>query len=244
VAVREEEAVVTVRETQKAERAKAVELVEAAKSAEREAIKITVAAEAEKLAALDKAEAVRTIANAEAEKVRIQAQGEADSEILHAEAAEKRYAVEAAGKRAINEASNILSAEQIAMQVRITLIKHLPGIIRESVKPIEHIDGIKIFQLDGFGGNAQGNGDAQGSASSGNLADQVVNSALRYRGQAPLVDMLMSEIGLKAGDINGLTQAIQHTVETKHADVGHPDPPAEAKHADGEHPEPPAQLDT
>jgi uncharacterized membrane protein YqiK len=98
------------------------------------------------------------------------------------------------------------------------LIRHLPGIIRESVKPIEHIDGIKIFQLDGFSGNANGNGDGQSPVSGGNLADQVVNSALRYRGQAPLVDMLMAEIGLKAGDINGLTQAIQQDAPTKPVD--------------------------
>lgn len=208
-AVKEEEAVVTVRETQKAERAKAVELVEASKAAEREAIKIKVAADAEKLAALDKAEALRTLADAEAEKIRIQAQGEADSEVLHAEASEKRFAVEAAGKRAINEASNLLSPEQIAMQVRLALIKHLPDIIRESVKPMEQIDGIKIFQVDGLGGGGNGNGDAHAATENGNLADQVVNSALRYRGQAPLIDMLMSEIGLKADDINGLTQAVQ-----------------------------------
>lgn len=218
-AVKEEEAVVTVRETQKAERAKAVELVEASKAAEREAIKIKVAADAEKLAALDKAEALRTLADAEAEKIRIQAQGEADSEVLHAEAAEKRYAVEAAGKRAINEASNLLSPEQIAMQVRLALIKHLPDIIRESVKPMEQIDGIKIFQVDGLGGGGNGNGDAHGATENGNLADQVVNSALRYRGQAPLIDMLMSEIGLKADDINGLTQAVQQgTLVKKNAE--------------------------
>jgi uncharacterized membrane protein YqiK len=208
-AVKEEEAVVTVRETQKAERAKAVELVEASQAAEREAIKIKVGADADKLAALDKAEALRTLADAEAEKIRIEAQGEADSEILRAQASEKRYAVEAAGKRAINEASNLLSAEQVAMQVRLTLIKHLPAIIRESVKPMEQIDGIKIFQVDGLGGGGNGNGDPHGATENGNLADQVVKSALRYRGQAPLIDMLMSEIGLKADDINGLTQAVQ-----------------------------------
>ena len=207
VAVREEEAVVTVRETQKADRAKAVELVEASKAAEREAIKIKVAAEADKLAALDKAESVRTIANAEAEKVRIQAQGDADSEKMRAEAAAKRYAVEAEGQRAINEASNLLSAEQVAMQVRMALIKHLPDIIRESVKPMENIEGIKIFQVDGLHGSANGNLDGHGQPG-GSLADQVVNSALRYRGQAPLVDMLMAEIGLKPGDINGLTKAL------------------------------------
>jgi uncharacterized membrane protein YqiK len=215
-AVKEEEAVVTVRETQKAERAKAVELVEAAKAAEREAIKIQVAAEAEKMAALDKAASLQTLADAEAEKVRIQAQASADSEKMRAEAAQKRYTVEAAGKKAINEADNLLSVKQIAMQVRMALIENLPGIIRESVKPMEQIDAIKILQVDGLYGagngkdNSDGNGNGDGKvASGGNLADQVVNSALRYRGQAPLVDMLMSEIGLKADDINGLTQSIK-----------------------------------
>jgi uncharacterized membrane protein YqiK len=206
-AVREEEAVVTVRETQKAERAKAVELVEAAKAAEREAIKIQVAAEAEKMAALDKAASLRTLADAEAEKVRIQALADADSVKMRAEASQKQYTVEAAGKKAINEANNLLSVKQIAMQVRMALIENLPGIIRESVKPMEQIDAIKILQVDGLNGGAKSNGDGK-AAAEGNLADQVVNSALRYRGQAPLVDMLMSEIGLNSADINGLTQSV------------------------------------
>lgn len=208
-AVKEEEAVVTVRETQKAERQKSVELVEASKAAEREAIKIKVAAEADKLAALDEAEATRTQAEAHAEKERIQAQAAADAEKMRADAAEKSYAVKASGKRAINEADNLLSAEQIAMQVRMALIKNLPAIIRESVKPMEHIDDIKIVQVDGLNGGPNGNGRVKAAEPEASLADQVVNSALRYRGQAPLVDMLMSEIGLNAGDINGLTQSIR-----------------------------------
>jgi len=39
----------------------------------------------------------------------------------------------------------------------------------------------------------------------------VVNRALRYRGQAPLIDSLMAEIGLSGGDINGLTNMVQAT---------------------------------
>jgi uncharacterized membrane protein YqiK len=105
------------------------------------------------------------------------------------------------------------------MQVRLTLINHLPAIIRESVKPIENIDGIKIFQLDGFGSSANANTDGQASSAAGtNLADQLVSSALRYRGQAPLVDMLMAEIGLKAGDLNGLTQAVRQLSGTRPVD--------------------------
>ncbi len=212
VAVKEEEVVVTVRETEKAERSKAVELVQARQNAEREAIKINVAAEAEKTAAQDQAEAVRTLANADADKQRIKAEGEAEAEKLRADAAEKRYAVDAEGKRALNEAHNILSTEQIAMQIRMALVKYLPDIIRESVKPMEKIEGIKIIQVDGLhGGNST---MASGSdAANGNLADQVVNGALRYRSQAPLIDSLLTDIGLSAGDINGLTEVIKPSQE-------------------------------
>jgi uncharacterized membrane protein YqiK len=205
VAVREEENVITVRETERAERIKAVELVEAKQQAERDAIAIEVAAEAQKNAATDKAEAVRTIASAEAERERIRAKGEADAEILKAEAAEKRYMVDASGERALNEARNLLSPEQIQMQIKQTLIENLPEIIRESVKPMEQIDGIKIIQVDGLsGGYGNGGNSTAGEGGSGSLADQVVNSALRYRGQAPLLDSLLAEIGLKGSDINGL----------------------------------------
>jgi len=208
VAVKEEEMVVTVRETEKAERSKAVELVQARQNAEREAIKIKVAAEAEKSAAQDQAEAVRTLSNADADKLRIKAEGEAEAEKLRADAAEKRYAVDAEGKRALNESNNILSTKQIAMQIRMALIKYLPDIIRESVKPMEKIEGIKIIQVDGLrGDNSTAAGGSEAGA--GSLADQLVNSALRYRSQAPLIDSLLTDIGLNAGDISGLTEAIK-----------------------------------
>jgi len=202
-AVKEEENVITVRETQKAERVKSVELVEAKKQAERDAIAIEVGAEAEKNAAKDQAESVKILATAEAEKVRIKAKGEADAEILEAEAAQKKYAVDAEGERALNEARNLLSLDQITMQIRLDLIKNLPAIIRESVKPMEQIDGIKIIQVDGLNtGTAGAIGSVEASGANGSLADQVVNSALRYRGQAPLLDSLLAEIGIKGGDIN------------------------------------------
>ncbi|MBL0699962.1 MAG: flotillin family protein [Desulfosarcina sp.] len=204
-AVKEEENVITVRETQIAERVKAVELVEAKKQAEREAIAIEVAAEAEKNAAEDQAESVKILAAAEAEKVRIKAKGEADAEILDAEAAQKKYAVDAEGERALNEARNLLSLDQITMQIRLDLIRNLPAIIKESVKPMEQIDGIKIIQVGGLNtGSAGGGGSVETSGANGSLADQVVNSALRYRGQAPLLDSLLAEIGIKGGEINSL----------------------------------------
>ena len=213
-AVREEESVVTVRETERAERAKAVELISAQEAAQKDAIALTVAAEAEKQAAQDRSEAVRIAAEADAQKLRLQAQGEADAKVLLAEAQERQYKVDAEGKRAVNEASNVLSSEQVEMQIRLALMKHLPEIIRESVRPMENIDDIKILQVNGLGGFS-GGASVDENAPSGNLADQMVNSALRYRSQAPLVDSLLKEIGLEGGDINGMTQNLTASVSSK-----------------------------
>lgn len=211
-AVRAEEQVTTARETEKAEREKAVDLVEALRGAEREAINITVAAEAEKAAAEDEAESIRILAEAEANKTRVAAEGEADAEKLRVAAAELRYAVEAVGRQALNEAENRLSSEIVEMKIRIATIEHLKDIIHESVKPIENIDGIKIVQVGGLTGNGNDTGDGQSPAGNKSLADQVVGSALQYRSQAPLIDALMKEVGLSGGDLEGLSAAVQqHT---------------------------------
>ncbi len=206
-----EEKVTTAQEAEIAERAKIVELIEARKKAERDAIAITVAAEAEKAAAEDQADSVRILANATAEKSKIEAEGEADAERALAQAAEVRYQVDAAGKEQINLAANQLSVEQIAMQIRMALIEAMPQIIAESVKPMEQIDAIKILQVDGLGATVPAGGGGNGTAvpsGGGNLADQVVDSALRYRGQAPLVDALLAELGLSADSLKGMTNSL------------------------------------
>lgn len=209
-AVKAEEEVTTVRETQRAERLKAVELVAAKQVAETDAIAITVAAEAAKQAAADDAEAVRIAAQADAEKIRLKAKGEADAKMLLAAAQEKQYQVDAEGTRAVNEANNVLSTEQVEMQIRLALLKYLPEIIRESVKPMENIDDIKILQVNGLGAMTASNTTGEsGEQNQIALSDQVVNSALRYRSQAPLIDSLMNELGIKGGDINGLTQSLK-----------------------------------
>lgn len=217
LAVKAEEQVTTSKETEIAERKKAIDLVEARKQAERAAIGITVAADAEKRAAADKAEALRTIANGQADKLTIAAKADANAEVMKAEAAEKRYAVEATGKKALYEAENVLDPKVIAMQIKMAIIKNLDKIIHESVKPISAIDGIKIIQVEGMNGApANGSGESgAGKGGSGNLADQMVNSALRYRSQAPLVDNLLSELGISGGDINGLTQVLKPEPSSK-----------------------------
>ncbi len=200
--VRAEEQVVTVKEVEIAERQKKIELVQASEEAEREAIKIKVSAEAEKQASADRAAAVR-----------IAAEGEAEAEKLRAMAKEALYTVEAAGKQAINEAENTLSPEIIAMHVKKALIDALPEIIRESVRPMEKIDSIKIMHVDGLSGG--GGGESNGHSGDGSLADQMVNSALRYRSQAPMVDAVLRELGLQSGDLSGLSgDVVKSVVET------------------------------
>ena len=200
--VRAEEQVLTVQEVEIAERKKKIEIVQASEEAEREAIKLKVAAEAQVQASRDRAAAIRTVA-----------EGEAEAEKLRAMAKEALYAVEASGKRAINEAENTLSPEIIAMHVKRALIEALPEIIRESVKPMERIDSIKIMHVEGLSGGG-GNGEVAPSGD-GSLADQMVNSALRYRSQAPMVDAVLRELGLQNGDLSSLsTDVVKSVVET------------------------------
>ncbi|MEO9968612.1 MAG: flotillin domain-containing protein [Hyphomonadaceae bacterium] len=207
VAARASEQVVTMRQTEIAERDKAIELIEARKAAEQSAISIQVAAETEKKAAADRAEAVRIEADAASAKVRIIAEGNADAEKARAEAVRAIYDAEAEGQLKVNEAANALSAEQIAMQIKQVLIETLPKIIEQSVKPMEQIDGIKILHVDGLGAGGAGAVGGEGAAN-GNVADQAVNAALRYRSQAPLLDSLMAELGIDGNTLTGLTGAV------------------------------------
>jgi uncharacterized membrane protein YqiK len=186
IAIRAEEQVKTVQETEVAERNRAIELIEAARLAERDAIAVKVGAEAEKIAATDRAEAAKLIAMGEAEAISIRAEADA-----------KRFAVQAEGERAINEAANVMSPEQVAMRIRESLIAKLDQIIAASVEPLKNIDSIKVVDVSGLNGAAGPSGEqVQGN---GNLADQVVQSAMRYRAQAPLIDSILKEVGLGSG---------------------------------------------
>jgi uncharacterized membrane protein YqiK len=191
-AVAEEERVFTVREREVAERRRAIELIAAKQEAEREGIRLKMAAEAERDAAADRGAAVRA-----------EAEAEADAEKIRAVAARIRHEVEADGQRMMNEAANTLTVEARMSAMRMRLIDKLDAIIREQVKPMERIEGIKILHVDGLGGGG-GGGNGFDGGSGGGFADNVVNSALRYRAQAPLVDQLLREIGIQGGDVGHL----------------------------------------
>ncbi|RYF14738.1 MAG: flotillin family protein [Comamonadaceae bacterium] len=191
-AVQAEEQVFTVREKEVAERRKVIELIKAAEAAEREALRLTHSAAAEKLASADRGDAIR-----------MQAEADADAEKIRAMGIKVRSEVEAEGVRMMNEAQNVLSPEARASALRLRVVDKAEGIIRESVKPMERIEGIKILQVDGL---VNGGGMGPIATQPGNFADGVVNSALRFRAQAPIVDQLLKEIGIQGGgaDIGGL----------------------------------------
>lgn len=196
LAVRAEEKVITAKRVEIAEREKEIELIEARKEAERQATGVKVSAEAEKMAAEDKAEALR-----------MQAQAEADAIRARVEADREKYEVDAEGQRSMNEALNSLSEAQIALKKVLSLHENLPMIIKESVKPLENIDGMKIISIDGMTGFGErsSNGILTANAEvSQSLPEALVDSALKHRAMAPLVDSLLQEAGVAdlAKDLN------------------------------------------
>ena len=200
----------TVRDTEIANRQKAIVLIETAKRAESDAVTTTAKAAAEKAAAKDLAEA----------------------DGISVKALKERLAVESEGKRALNEAENLRSEASRKSALHQRLVENLPDIIRESVKPMENIDEIKIMHVEGLPGlSSQGSEsqsvlDADGnpivSGGNGNLADQVVNSALRYRSQAPFVDTLLGEIGMNGANIHRM-EGLQDLSKIVYAEPGEPE---------------------
>jgi len=192
LAIAAEENVFTAREVAVAERRKRIELIAASQEAEQSSTRLLITARAE-----------REVAESRAEAIRIEAEGDADAQKIRAIASRLRHEIEAEGQRLMNEAQNMLSPESRAGALRRFLIERLDVIIRESVKPMEKISEIKILHVDGLIGGGQGGPDNRHH--SAGLGDEIVNSALRYRAQAPLIDRLLKEVGLPGGDVNQVT---------------------------------------
>ena len=181
-----EEQVLSAQEVEIAERNKKLQLIHAEKEGESEAIQITTLARAEKEAAQEKEQAEK-----------------------HTSLANKlRYEIDAAGKLMLNEAENARSDESRQSDLRMELARNLDSIIREAVKPMENIDDIKIYELNGMPGfNSNGaNPDFVGPNTNGGggLPENVVNAAMRYRAQVPFIDHLLDEIGMSPNEIGNI----------------------------------------
>lgn len=120
---------------------------------------------------------------------KLMAAKDAEIRTVRAEADRVAAAIEIEAQRLRYEAENILSDDARAGLLRAKLIERLEGIIRESAKPMEQIDGIKILHVNGIGNI--------GNEGKSSPTDEVIDSILRYRAQAPLIDEMMKEVGIQ-----------------------------------------------
>jgi len=144
----------------------------------------------------------------------ITAASKAEQDKFATMAAKLRYEIDAAGKEALNAAENLRSDASRRSALRLKLAEKIEGIIRESVKPMSNIGDIKIVDVNGLPGFSGTSGSGSGSSGSvgtaggtgrnGNLADNVVSSALRYRAHQPFLDSLLKEIGMAPGEISNI----------------------------------------
>ncbi len=197
--IRAEEAVISARELERAEREKALALVAAAREVEAKGLEIVQTAVAEKSAAEQRAAIVRLVAGAEAEAA-----------ALRRESADRQNDVDARGRRAMNEAENVMSADAMQLRARLAAIDRIEAVVRESTRPLERISDIKIVHVDGLGGSGpmaaagDGGGGTGSGMPGGSLSDQIVSSALKYKLQAPLVDALLESAGIRPDDTTGM----------------------------------------
>ena len=158
----------------------------------------------EKAIALYQKSLEESAAQADAENARARAT-EATERVITAresEDAKRRRTVEvmmaekaADETRITAEAENVLTVQARDSLFRRKLLDRIEGIVRESVKPMEKIEGIRIMSFDGLNGPAGGGGGRSAT-------DEVIDSALRYRVQAPLIDSILSEIGIEGGSLS------------------------------------------
>ena len=127
------------------------------------------------------------------------AQKDAEEKRIAAQAEQVRAAVAAEAQKLLYEAENVLTDEARYGLFRRRLLDRIEGIVRESVKPMEKIEGIRILQVDGLTG---GGGGRRGDGRS--PTDEVIDSALRYRVQAPMIDQVLKEIGIEGGSLSRL----------------------------------------
>ena len=123
----------------------------------------------------------------------VMAEKAAQEKTIAASAEKVRRAVEAEAQKLLNEAENVLTDEARYSLFRRKLLDHIEGIVAASVKPMEKINDIRIMQLGGSGMGGEG--------APRNPTDEVIESALRYRVQAPLIDNLLHDIGIEGGSL-------------------------------------------
>ncbi|QIJ73625.1 flotillin family protein [Methylobacterium sp. NI91] len=183
LAVAAEERVATAKAKEIAEREREIAVIAAKREAEREATGVTVTAEAERRAAEDRANAITTLAEAEA-----------TAAASKAEAIAKLGQAEAERERVMNEARNALSPEARAFETGLKRLGIIPDALRESMRAVEKIDSIRIFDAGGMLGGGNGAGGVSAS-----LGDSLSGHLLRYQYNSPILGAILNEAGFSEG---------------------------------------------
>ena len=158
-----------------------------------------VEAENARARATEAEERVRTVRESEIAKRRrtvevMIAEKEAEEKRIAAEAERIRAAVEAEAQTLLNEAENVLTDQARYSLFRRRLLDKIEGIVRESVKPMEKIEGIRILHVDGLAGGGwrrfepqrDRRGDRLGAALPGaGAADRLDPVGDRHGGRQP-----------------------------------------------------------
>jgi uncharacterized membrane protein YqiK len=92
--------------------------------------------------------------------------------------------------------------------VRTLLLQQLPNILEQAVRPMEKIDSIRIFQVQGMPGSNSAGADGGGAQAGATFPEQVMNSALQYQLAKPIVDAVMKDAGLSNEGITGISKAL------------------------------------
>ncbi|MGW5840782.1 flotillin family protein [Methylorubrum extorquens] len=206
LAVAAEERVATAKAKEIAEREREVTVIAAKQEAEREATGVTVTAEAERRAAEDRANAIITLAEAEA------------TAASRAEAIAKLGQAEAERERVMNEARNALSAEARAFETGLKRLGIIPDALRESIRAVEKIDSIRIFDAGGMMGGGNGAGGV-----SANFGDSLSGHLLRYQYNSPILGAILNEAGFAEGkgSLDTLVGGLRNGTAVEPAANGH-----------------------
>ena len=156
-------------------------------------------------------------ANKTKEALIVEAKGKAESILAIAEAKEKEYKIDAEGKKILIEAENFVSKEILEFKAKEILLKALPSIVAEMVKPMENIDSIKIIDAQGFIGNGS-NGKVSSGEVNTSFPDQVVNASLKHKAFVPFMDNILKDlnldVNLNSNNLNGIVEGFIGNTKT------------------------------
>ena len=137
--------VLTVGAVEEAEREAKIKVIEAERKAEVEYIVKQKLADVEAYTIMEKARAERDAAKLKAEGMKLLAEAELEELKAIAE-----------GEKELMEAKNVVEPKILAQEAALALIKQLPAISGQLMKPAEKIESIRILDMGGDGGTGVG----------------------------------------------------------------------------------------